>query len=577
MSRFLKLIFFLFFAAVSLSAKPVSQEKIEKVAQNWFFLKSGKQYAVAKTLKPMRSISTKKEFVRIVSLNPKGWVAVSTDDIAKPILAYGESSLDLSSLPQGFNDWMTVAQKEIENAINTNQNGTVNRAISSKALAKKREIEQEWKDLSTEPGAMSADASSSMTAELDDGKAVTPLLWMGSGNEEGGITWNQSPYYNALCPADSHDPSGHTFVGCVATAMSQIMRYYQWPKQGTGFHSYTLPNYGTLSADFGSTTYQWSQMPYNLTIYSSAEKVEAVATLCYQAGVSVDMKYNGGSDGGSEADPEKVPAAFTKYFGYTKSQFYERNSTSDWDGLILSELSAKRPLFYVGARADGSTGHAFILDGYDGSGYYHFNWGWGGRANGYFSLDNLTPNGYNFSGIEALATVISPSEPPPPPSPPPSSNDRKSDITKLYIAYFLRAPRYSELNFWIETPLSVEQISNSLWVQNETRTKYPRDMSIGDLINTAFLKAYNRYPLNVDFNYLVETISNGKMTPSYFICALIKNANETDAKILENKARVAIYFADSQIDDYYFAINVMENVDETEESVQNAINMINSH
>ena len=97
---------------------------------------------------------------------------------------------------------------------------------------------------------------------------------------------NQSPYYNALCPYDN-TYGERTVTGCVATAMAQVMKYWNHPTTGTGFHSYNHDTYGTLSANFGSTTYQWSQMPN--TVSSSNN---AVATLMYHCGVSVDMDYD---------------------------------------------------------------------------------------------------------------------------------------------------------------------------------------------------------------------------------------------------------------------------------------------
>ena len=68
------------------------------------------------------------------------------------------------------------------------------------------------------------------------------------------------------------------------------MRYWHWPEVGYGSNSYES-NYGILSADFGSTYYDWNHMPDTLSNACTEEEIDAVATLMYHAGVSVDMNY----------------------------------------------------------------------------------------------------------------------------------------------------------------------------------------------------------------------------------------------------------------------------------------------
>jgi len=204
-------------------------------------------------------------------------------------------------------------------------------------------------------------------------------------------TWSQSPYYNALCP-------GGSVSGCVATAMAQIMKYWNYPAQGSGFHSYNHPNYGTLSANFGGTTYQWSSMPNSVNSSNNA-----VATLMYHCGVSVDMNYSPNLSGAyvvSSASPVQHCSeyAFKTYFGYESSlQGVERRhySTSQWVQLLKAELNASRPVLYAGFGTGG--GHAFVCDGFNGD-YFHMNWGWGGLYDGYFLVDALNPDGTGTGG-----------------------------------------------------------------------------------------------------------------------------------------------------------------------------------
>jgi hypothetical protein len=171
------------------------------------------------------------------------------------------------------------------------------------------------------------------------------------------------------------------------------MHYWKYPTTGWGSHSYS--NAGvTLSADFGNTTYDWDHMPDSLTESSSDAEVNAVATLLYHCGVSVDMYY---TQNGSGANTKDVPNAMVRYFSYSKQIHWEKRSTyndEEWLALLKGNLDLLQPVYYNGSGNHG--GHAFVCDGYDSNDLLHFNWGWG-VANGYFSLGNLNPLAYTFN------------------------------------------------------------------------------------------------------------------------------------------------------------------------------------
>lgn len=221
-------------------------------------------------------------------------------------------------------------------------------------------------------------------------------------------TWGQSPYYNALCPISSQ---GQAITGCVATAMGQIMRYWQHPSQGHGHHSYVdnlaewgYEDYGTLYVDFGAATYDFSLMPEMLYFSSSQAQINEVAKLLYHCGVSVNMMYGTDGSGANSAD---VPNAMHKYFGYTSSTFYYKGSNENgWINLLKDELDAGRPVYYSGSGDDG--GHAFVCDGYNDENYFHFNWGWQGAANGYFAVANLNPSSYEFNELQGAIFGLEP-------------------------------------------------------------------------------------------------------------------------------------------------------------------------
>ena len=205
--------------------------------------------------------------------------------------------------------------------------------------------------------------------------------------------WDQDDYYNILCPSDSAGPGNHVLTGCVATAMAQVMRYWEYPAQGTGSHSYSC-NYDTLSADFGNTTYNYAMMPDILTSNTPAAQRQEVAKLIYHCGVSVDMDYGPESSGSYLS---LSPNALHTYFGYRQSSYIHKSqySASSWNVIIKNQLDSLRPVLYRG-RSDAG-GHAFVCDGYDDQDYFHFNWGWSGSNNGYFLLSDLTPGNHNYN------------------------------------------------------------------------------------------------------------------------------------------------------------------------------------
>lgn len=201
-------------------------------------------------------------------------------------------------------------------------------------------------------------------------------------------SWGQEYPYNILCPMVD---TLQCKTGCVATAMSQIMNYYRYPEQGMGSHTY-IDSTGceqTLTADFGSHTYEWN---YMLDSYSgisfSQRQAQAVALLASDAGISVDMRYGVKESGAASINQ---PIALTTYFGYDRGirqifrDFYSRDQLYS---LLIDEIQSGRPVLCSGYGIDGG-GHAFVIDGYDGAGLFHINWGWYGYADGFYNIDYM--------------------------------------------------------------------------------------------------------------------------------------------------------------------------------------------
>lgn len=304
----------------------------------------------------------------VFNVDGGGFVIVAADDRFTPILGYSHTgSFDPENIPTNTRGWLNIYTSEMEQAIASGYEGSQTATGQWHALSTARTIDSETEK-----------------------PAIEPLIK---------TKWDQTEGYNELCPYDN-DRGTRTVTGCVATAMAQVMRYWKHPLRGTGHHSYVYGKFDTISASFGSTVYDWNNMPEMVTDYSSPEEVNAVSTLVFHCGVGVNMMYKTYSEGGSGsftmfAGRPHIPTAETalrNYFGYSKSLKGVQKSNyndSDWADMLYNEIKENRPVIYSGN--DGQSGHCFVLDGYDGNGLFHFNWGWTGRYDGYFSLSALNP------------------------------------------------------------------------------------------------------------------------------------------------------------------------------------------
>lgn len=229
-----------------------------------------------------------------------------------------------------------------------------------------------------------ADAAQNWMSLRNYGRLVTRY-----GGKDGSYLvqtqWNQNYPYNYCCPVASDGPGGHVYAGCVATAGAQLMKYWNYPIQGTGSYSYypeDHPEYGPLTANFGETVYDWDNMPNTISASSPIEKIQAVGQLIYHVGVSVDMNYR---PSGSGASTVKLCTVMPQYFFYTEQMdnIYREDHTHDsYMALITEAIDMSWPMAHRGG------GHAYVLDGYDDKGFVHFNWGWSGSNDGFFDIDD---------------------------------------------------------------------------------------------------------------------------------------------------------------------------------------------
>ncbi len=279
-----------------------------------------------------------------------GYLIVSADDTATPLLGYADSgSFDANNMPPQLEWWLSEYASQIDYA--------------------------------------SANGIKNTYAPIANKKEIAPLVK---------TKWNQGTPYNNLCPSVNNVkcPSG-----CVATAMAQVMKFWNYPEVGTGRVTATLPSGGTGEGfiNLAQKPFDWNNMIDSYSGYDyTNEQGNAVATLMQAAGYAAKMNY---APGGSGALSINAAISLSKNFKYNPNiQYLQRLyfNASEWNEIVYNELAAGRPILYGGQST--SVGHEFVCDGYDGNGYFHFNWGWGGMSDGYFILDALNPNSVGTGG-----------------------------------------------------------------------------------------------------------------------------------------------------------------------------------
>lgn len=389
--------------SVTLFAERVSQDDAALVANNFMNVSSSSNVKKALPAKKMvrKATATEDLYYLYENANGEGWVIVAANDAMTPILAYSETGhFRTDNMPVNIKKWL-------------GKYNDFTRKLEADGVVASEEAQNEWKAL--RKGARKATAS----------VVVGPLIQ---------TTWDQGePFWNQ-CPSKN---GSRAYTGCVATAMAQVMKYWNWPVQGTGSKSYRPldPNsddyvygpYSTQSADFGATTYDWDNMlnaytyidswgtDHVLSGLTTAQK-DAVATLMYHCGVASEMMYGDYDAGGSGTMTVNygdltwgvsttkqggcAQNALWAYFGYKQDSligymrdgygsYYDSWTDAAWTAMIKEELDKQRPIMYAGAGQDG--GHSFICDGYRTDNYFHFNWGWSGANDGYYLLSDLVP------------------------------------------------------------------------------------------------------------------------------------------------------------------------------------------
>jgi hypothetical protein len=348
-----------FMVTVAMNAEQISKQQALQKAQQFM---PGKQFGEARSFARSAGSSEREPFYVFNADGNQGFVIVSGDDRTTEILGYSNTgTLDMEQLPENLKWWLDSYAHQIE-------------ALGTSAKPAKK----------------------AKTRGADSWAAVDPLIK---------TKWDQDYPYNMMCPdwtgkdwRDAGFDTGHLMTndqdkyhcvtGCVAAAMAQVIYYWKCLDDCPAITGYKTSTYGWTMKALPATTFKWAQMQKTYSGDETGASAEAVAELFRYCGQAVEMDYN---LGGSSASI--TPADMANYFGFSnnaKLVIRSMYSSSEWENMIYKDISENRPVLYGGSSMSG--GHQFIVDGYDGNGLFHMNWGWGGMSDGYFVLSLANPD-----------------------------------------------------------------------------------------------------------------------------------------------------------------------------------------
>lgn len=305
----------------------------------------------------------------IVYLEPEGFVIVSADDKVEPIIGFVRDGM---YDPSDDNPLAVL--------LNADLRGRIAAARGAQGPADATEFQNKWSGLTTagenlNEGTRGDDIAMTFGIATIDEPRIDPLLQ--TNWSQGDVAGKCFNYYT---------PNQYP-CGCVATAMAQLMYYYQHPTGGIGVHGFSIKinttweTWYTRGGDGIGGAYDWSNMVLDPDLYTTDTERKAMGALCYDAGLSVNMQYTSSE---STANTLDAADAFTGTFDYENAiKGYNSGSNigAGLNGMINPNLDGREAVI-LGITGDG--GHAIVCDGYgynSSTMYHHLNLGWKETAN----------------------------------------------------------------------------------------------------------------------------------------------------------------------------------------------------
>jgi len=311
----------------------------------------------------------------VVARDGGGFVIVAGNDNVRPVLALSyTNSFQVENMPCNVSAWM----ERIKRYSRGSQEATP-------------EVRTQWEAFEETKSGRYPDA------------AITGVFFP---NNTPTVEWNQWEPANLLMPTVPTE-NERSVCGCVPLAVAEIMTWFGYPAKGTGTVASYVTNSGTdqaltISAHELTTNYNWAGLQSLKTDElfraqcSNGDTTDLgwdAAHLLYDVGTLIQVNYGSEGTGGNE---NRIASQFSEHMGYSRSVVQRGldHGYPEWKwNQMLVEQVKEHPVYYGGYNKQGG-GHAYVLDGYgyyNGNVVFHFNFGWQGFCNGYYSSDYQAP------------------------------------------------------------------------------------------------------------------------------------------------------------------------------------------
>jgi len=338
----------------------------------------------------------------IVHTKPRGFIIVAADDLIEPIIGFFPNAEHFS--PLSDSPLAAMLKRDMPGRMEmvrlNSKNFQMGKVGKEKLPKKQRIANEKWGKLLEDEPPGDLKTMDLPDSSIDDIR-VYPFI---------GSRWSQSSEYGEYC-YNYYTPN-HYVSGCTATAMAQLMRFYQYPQGGVGTTRFSIEvnnitQYVNLKGGDGAGgSYAWSNMVLDPNASITETEREAIGALLYDAGISIHTSY---SASGSAASLIDAATSLVDTFGYGNSVF-GANYNNAWlnltesqvEKMINSNLDAGYPVI-LGISGDG--GHAILTDGYGTNGttvYHHLNMGWAGYDDGWYNMPDIQTTSYDFNVVDTL-------------------------------------------------------------------------------------------------------------------------------------------------------------------------------
>ena len=382
-------------------AKPTTPDQARKVVLNWLGKDAlplgaplGRQVKQVQTF----TDAAGNPAYYVVYLKPAGLVFLPADDLVEPIIGFlPEGQYD----PSPANPLGALVSQDIPGRVLQAREAEAQglEAVAPKSPQAKARRKWDWL-LSPTSGLEGLEAGLFSVSDVR-----VPSFVDSRWNQS---TVNANACYNYYTPPGPDGSSINYYCGCVATAVAQLMRFWQYPAAPVvGTFAIKVDNVSQSRTIHGGSgpggSYDWANMVMLPDAASTDAQMAAIGALTYDAGVSVNMSY---SASGSGADTLKSADALLNTFRYSNAKKgYNAGSNlpdTERNAMVNPNLHAQYPVLFGICYFDGYdnyNGHAIVCDGYgynSATMFHHLNLGWSGSQDAWYNLPDIGTN-YNFN------------------------------------------------------------------------------------------------------------------------------------------------------------------------------------